>query len=398
MGSSYLRYDKADIYDATTNTWTSQALVGRNGSTTLGMAATVINDTIYFAGGMSSNQPYDYAEVYLTSTINIYDAANNTWSTSALSQPRGFLAGIAIDNKNYWAGGITTTAQSYPYNEYTDLVEIRDMNSGASSTSCLFQKNGFFSAVKKDTKIVFFTGAIGTTNKFDIYDYASNSWAVGVLPVRILDASVIAANNTIYVAGGYIDLGPSNTVYKLEFNTPLPLTVVHLSASALQNEVDVKWQTENEVNTASFDVERSADAVHFSSLGSVSATRNGRRSEYTYQDRSPLKGLNYYRLKMIDADNKFSYSNVVAVKRNSNSSLQLFPNPATSTLFVQASGANEKATLQIIDAAGRKLKEEKLLLSGSTSYAIDISDLRKGVYYLLLTSELKTQQMKFVKL
>ena len=91
------------------------------------------------------------------------------------------------------------------------------MNSGSSTLTCLFQPNAYFSAVLKDNKIVFFTGLGVEKNKFDIYDIATNTWSIGVLSQNIESASIISVNNTIYVAGGYVNGVSSNQVWKLEF-------------------------------------------------------------------------------------------------------------------------------------------------------------------------------------
>jgi hypothetical protein len=71
-------------------------------------------------------------------------------------------------------------------------------------------------AVVKDNQVVFFTGNAGG-NRFDIYNVATNTWSIGELPVNINNASVISVNNTIYVAGGFINDVLSNQVWKLEF-------------------------------------------------------------------------------------------------------------------------------------------------------------------------------------
>ena len=96
------------------------------------------------------------------------------------------------------------------------------MNTGVSSFACLLQPNAYFSAIQKDNKIAFFTGAWGglITNKFDIYDLTTDSWSIGVLPQDIEAAAIISVNNSIYVAGGIINgdyRNLSNEVWKLEF-------------------------------------------------------------------------------------------------------------------------------------------------------------------------------------
>jgi len=77
--------------------------------------------------------------------------------------------------------------------------------------------------------------------------------------------------------------------------------------------------------------------------------------------------------------------------------LLAFPNPAKDILFVQASGTNEKATIQIIDAGGRKLQETRVVLNGNTSLSFDIANLPQGLYNLILNKKEKTWMRKFIK-
>ena len=212
-----------DIYDNSTGTWSTTSL-NRPGDA-VGMTATVIENKIYFAGDASDWWAWDFGTI--SSTINIYDAVTNTWATSDMTMPRGYLAGIAVGNKNYWAGGLYQQPQTNS-GPFTNLVEIRDMSTGTPSFGCLFQPNAFFSAVEKTNKIVFFTSGIGNSpsswqeiprvlNKFDIYDITTGSWSIGVLPVNIYGSNIISVNNTIYVAGGYVNDALSSQVWKLEF-------------------------------------------------------------------------------------------------------------------------------------------------------------------------------------
>lgn len=214
-----------DIFDVSTNTWSANILPNRPTSDIIGhagIATTTIGNKIYFAGNASDWFAWDFGSI--SSTINIYDAVTNTWSISDLSIPRGFMASIAVGNKNYWAGGL----YKQPFDPFTTLVEIRDMNTNESRFDCLFQPNAFFSAVLKNNQIVFFTSGVNeqsfwssvtppVMNKFDIYDIASNTWSIGVLPVNIYGSAIISVNNTIYVAGGYVNGTLSSQVWKLEF-------------------------------------------------------------------------------------------------------------------------------------------------------------------------------------
>ena len=102
------------------------------------------------------------------------------------------------------------------------MVEMKDVNTQGSSFSCLYEPKAWWNndqkAVVKNNQIVFFTeNSNGESSKFDIYDIVNNSWSIGQLNQNIVGAAVIAVNNTIYVAGGYVNGSLSNVVWKLEF-------------------------------------------------------------------------------------------------------------------------------------------------------------------------------------
>lgn len=179
----------------------------------------------------------------------------------------------------------------------------------------------------------------------------------------------------------------------------LPVNLISFTADKLNNAVQLNWQTMSEKNFSFFEAERSNDGIIFSRLGEVPISfNNSTKKNYSYTDNSPITGTNFYRLKMVDADAKFTYSKTVALRFDgSNNALQIFPNPAKDILHVQVTGSNENAVLQIVDLTGRKLKEQRINVDGTTSVSVDINDLPKGMYNLLLKTNSKTEHQKFVK-
>lgn len=195
---------KVDIYDLSTNTWTTTDLkVGR-----ASMSAVTVNNKIYFAGGQEkfNDDPLN--------RIDIYDTGTNSWTESHLSEPKFGLAAIAVANKIYWAGGWNRSGHSC-------LVEIEDVNTNVISNTHLFKPGSWAAyasenAVMKDNKIVF--PCHNSDNRFDIYDIATATWSIGMLPVNSFSGgSIISVNNTIYIAGAIVNGVLSNQVWKLEF-------------------------------------------------------------------------------------------------------------------------------------------------------------------------------------
>ena len=204
--------DRVDIYDLGTNSWSTTTLSAPRS----GITAVTANNTIYFAGG--SNQLGGNNNV--VSVIDVYDNLAKVWSTTTLSEPKTFFAGIHVRNKIFWAGGYSGSGQP------SCKVEIRDLASRSSSTAFLSQPVSFVNAegqnaVVKDDKIIWFatldplTG--NSTDRFNIYDLTANRWLIGLLPFKIIGASVISVNNTIYVAGGSVNGKMTDQVWKLEF-------------------------------------------------------------------------------------------------------------------------------------------------------------------------------------
>ncbi len=143
----------------------------------------------------------------ISNKIEKYDKATNSWTTSTLKEGKSNFAGIAVNNKIYWAGG--HIGPDPIHNEVSCLVEIKDVNTGNSSVNYLsrpanFWVNGGQNAVVRDNKIIF------NGSRFDIYDVTNNTWSIGVFPITLKGGSIISVNSTIYLAVG-------NKVWKLQF-------------------------------------------------------------------------------------------------------------------------------------------------------------------------------------
>jgi len=198
-----------DTYDGSTNSWTHGSLSESKG---LPQIATSTNK-LFLAGGAAIIDG-DYFNG-ITKRIDIYDAATSHWSVDYLSIERASMGSIGANNKIYWAGGVVANPDPNIVYEATSLVEIRDLATNTTSFDCLSEPRDQLTAIRKDNKIIFF-GYYNVT-RFDIYDLITNSWSIGVLPQNLRAPSIISYNNTLYVAEGVVNGVASNHVWKLEF-------------------------------------------------------------------------------------------------------------------------------------------------------------------------------------
>ncbi len=176
-----------------------------------------------------------------------------------------------------------------------------------------------------------------------------------------------------------------------------PVQWIDFTASKREGSVLLTWETAQEQNSKKFEIERSSDGRIFRRIGSVAAAGNSNViSSYSYIDDKPFKGSNYYRLKQIDLDGRFTFSKVAQVNFDNGQRLLIFPNPASDQLTVQLPANSRFTSAHILDASG-KLVLQKQLASGSSTLDLDIRNLLPGWYVLQLRGD-KIIQQKFLKI
>ncbi|MBS1615831.1 MAG: T9SS type A sorting domain-containing protein [Bacteroidetes bacterium] len=179
---------------------------------------------------------------------------------------------------------------------------------------------------------------------------------------------------------------------KIIVGSPLPIDGLQLQASARNNQVHLQWNTLNERGTQYFDIERSANAQDFQSIGLHQAIGKG-FNNYSFLDEHPLS-LAYYRIKALDADGSFLYSGTQMVKlEHKNLAPQLSPNPATDYIHLSRSEA-APATLSCYDLAGRLLFQQQV---SGTEMAIRVQQLLPGSYTMQLDEQGTKTTLRFVK-
>jgi len=169
---------------------------------------------------------------------------------------------------------------------------------------------------------------------------------------------------------------------------PLPLPIIMSFFTArLKNEkeVELDWETEVEINNDYFQIERSQDGYTFENIGEVSgAGSTSRRSSYQYLDFEPNKGINYYRLKQVDYDGTYEYSEIRAVEVDVDVNLgevSVYPNPASEFITVSLEKTPIRGVILLINGMGQAVISQALE-EGSTTYTLQVDHLPKGIYWI----------------
>lgn len=188
--------------------------------------------------------------------------------------------------------------------------------------------------------------------------------------------------------------------FKLIFTTSsgsLPIKLSEFNVSKKGKSVEINWSTSYEHNNKQFDIERSNDGVNFQSISVVKGAGNSNTTtRYSIVDESPEIGVNYYRLKQTDFDNQstLSHTAVIVFGNSKQSTISVFPIPATSHLNVETD--NQNYQLDIMDIFGKTIHTQ--VVENTQVQSVDISSMQPGVYYLRVIIEGDTPQIiKFLK-
>jgi hypothetical protein len=178
----------------------------------------------------------------------------------------------------------------------------------------------------------------------------------------------------------------------------LPVILVGFNAELGKNTVYLSWTTEEEINSDHFSIERSADGAKWSSIGTVAAQGvSDIPVNYSFTDISPLTGINYYRLEMVDRDGKFAYSNVKLVSRFV-VGYNVFPNPARDLVNLSlGTDAGSELTVRLISQNGQVLQEQKLMNAAGSIVTFAVSGYAQGNYLLeVIDDKGNIQTSKFI--
>ncbi len=187
---------------------------------------------------------------------------------------------------------------------------------------------------------------------------------------------------TVRAAQG-ISIGASPVFIQPSTQVILPVELIAFRGYRDNADVILEWVTESEENNDRFVVEHSADARNFEAIGErPGAGTTNETQYYTFKHHRAIRGNNYYRLKQIDTDGSFEYSEVVVVEIQSGDLFTVRPTQADDEIHVEFYDFYDKdIELAVFDVLGRKRMDE-VLPAGRNAISIDIDKLDTGHYFI----------------
>jgi len=193
-------------------------------------------------------------------------------------------------------------------------------------------------------------------------------------------------------------------VHTNNYNSPLPVIVNYLTGRKQGSNHLLNWKvTCTSTPRATMTLERSSDARNYSGMYTITADAARCQQPFDHTDTNPLKGMNYYRLKIVDVDGKVTYSTTVALLNavKGFDMVSIAPNPVVSNHFKLnvASAQAGKMEVVIFDMQGRLVNRQTLtLIAGYNSMPVNVANLAPGTYTIKGSmADDQSKVLRFVK-
>jgi Concanavalin A-like lectin/glucanases superfamily/Secretion system C-terminal sorting domain len=250
--------------------------------------------------------------------------------------------------------------------------------------------------------------AVGVTNNYivDVSTIDDFSAPVAGSPFTVafgtnsLAVTGLALNTTYYYRVSSDKTSVTGTgafSYTINLTTlaVLPVNLLSFSVSKTTGANLLQWSTATELNSKYFELLRSEDGINFIPVSKVYSNGNSSSvKNYQYADNltSNLPPVYYYRLKMVDINGSYIYSDIVLVKNGKGITITVYPNPAQDKMIVNITDKNLlRTTASLSDISGKLLQTVNITQTVTT---INISTYQKGVYILRLANG---ESVKLVK-
>lgn len=172
----------------------------------------------------------------------------------------------------------------------------------------------------------------------------------------------------------------------------MPVEFTTIRATKNVKSVDLAWQTASELNNEMFVVERSKDGINFTAIGEVEGQGTSTRIQnYLLTDDAPLTGVSYYRVKQVDFDGAYDYSEMVSVTMDVKS-IRVTP---TATYDITTIYAEESTEIVVYDMTGATVTN---MLPQNGQYDVDLSNAAKGIYMAVISYGTHTETVKLIRL
>ena len=208
--------------------------------------------------------------------------------------------------------------------------------------------------------------------------------------VLLQKANEIGTTSAAVGLDATIDAIQIDTVWANLFdNTVLPVKLLQLTAKKGTSSVDLNWKVTNETALSFYQVERSINGKEFSSIGTISSSNASSNVARAFTDNKPMAD-NFYRLKMVDQNGTYQYSQTLRVTYDVKSTILLYPTLLNKGMFTLQMNNQPKGDykIDITNTSGQKIQHLSVVQNGDNSNQLVTLSKKyePGMYIVVVTS------------
>lgn len=341
----------------------------------------------FIANGIPGGcETYPVVNINASNNTRWVPILNNAGDVVAEIKANGFNLGNVTPSVYINNGTVREDAMKQLYMDRNITLNVQNQPAGNVDIR-LYIKTSEYLALKNAVNSIGQPSGITSINDITILKNADNCPAVMITsPGK--PTTTGSAYEYGYVVSASINSFSTFFFAKNNFAI-LPLSLLSFDAKKDNDKVLVSWKTENEISLQRYEVERSTDGISFTRLADQ-MPRGGTTNVYTVTDDYPVPGINYYRLKSIDKDGRYTYSKIARVDFNKNNTISISPNPASDEMVIRSGG--KISGIILFDINGRIVKQ----FSPVAGDRYNISGIRPGIYVVKVFSERETNTARLV--
>jgi hypothetical protein len=381
-------------------------------SITVNISAKGFNNVINFQGGIQWDKN---TLQYISAAINpllvdptISKSSNISFGTSSNAITKGVLTYLFSDTtKHTLTDGTTILSVNFnvinnPVSTYSNNEIFFSSNETTLGIDTVTDAQGLsdygsVSGIYSNGYVSFARPAVLSNNGTNITDSVTNR-PLGCTYQWFQNGNAIAgpASSNYPNAPAGLDsvriTYPNGTVVSC-IAAVLPIKLNSFNGRFVDNTNQLSWSTSSEINTNIFDVERSINGKDFVSIGKVKAIGNSATPQYYSFADANVNGtpMYYYRLKSVDNNGSYSYSNVIKIAKDNKTTISLYPNPSKSIVTIEGDKIEK---IVVTNLLGKTVLVKNVNAVNNTT--LNVSGLAKGFYNVNVMNVNSTKSLKLI--